>query len=234
MQRFQLTARRWRERVESAMPSAELRGGGAGRDRDAREADRERAPQVADRATVKLARASLTDAHTRAGLTEGEGVAVIAGQNLALADRERPERTLDATAKVLALELVVQPVVGREEWPPLVLDEAVQGHRTRALVGGRAAAALVHAPQLVDDGAADAEAGVRLERHTSAGFESVDGVYQPEQCRGGDVIGVGDGIRNDPDAPGKRVRERDVPLDQRGARPRVARATTRPELGSLQ
>src|SRR4029077_9218025 len=137
---------------------------------------RELMSQVLDRAAVQLARARLADAHLHRGLTQGQRVAVVPREQLALAWRQAVEGALDPHPHVLALVGVDAVVIDRpvaiagleeqveRERRPVGADLRLGVRRAGARALALAAGVVVEPAELVEDGPADPEAGISLER----------------------------------------------------------------------
>ena len=183
---------------------------------------------------MQLARAGFAYAHASAGLTERHRLGVVTREHFALARRQQLERALDAPAQVVRVEACVDAVVGRQEGDPIVLNEAIERQHPRLEMGiPSRTRALAGAAELVDDRPADAQARVRLEGDAAAGLEAVDRVDESQDGRRRQVVVFGERAVHEADALRECAGKNPVALDERPACRRVARPTTRPQLGRV-
>jgi hypothetical protein len=94
--------------------------------------------------------------------------------------------------------------------------------RGRALAPTVRPSKLVHAANLVQDRPADPQACITLEGNATLGIEPVDGVDQPDQSGGLEIVRAGDRTDRDIHPAGNPRRQRREALDERTTRRSVA------------
>src|SRR5256714_5474865 len=193
---------------------------------------------------MQLAGASFADAHAESRLPQGERLAVVALEDLALTRWQAGHRGAHTRSEIFRLVALREFVLLHSPVVP-ALDELIERHgpvvgarlplrRGRALAPTVRPSKLVHATDFVEDRPADPQACITLKGNTPLRIELIDGVDQPDQSSRLEIVGTRDRTHRHVHAVRDPGGERREALNERASRRGVAPTTLCPQQGRVR